>query len=161
MNLKRIILLLNIFLIQKKNNNIYSRAWSIIYGFTPRSDKYKILLNNYFNKEKNFFQFIERKYNSLENLNQIEEFAQYFKKRYFYYNSNSFLWFHLTQKNKINYNLNKNDIEGKLIDIRKEMKSLTILENNANEPLDIDEDKNVLNEIQGKLEGIKNDIEFE
>ena len=62
----------------------------------------------------------------------------------------------MTQKNKINYNLNKNDIEGKLIDIRKEMQSLTILENNANEPLDIDEDKNVLNEIQGKLEGIKN-----
>ena len=82
----------------KKNNNIYSRAWSIIYGLTPSSSTYKILLGNYFIKETSFFQFIEKKYNSLENLNQIEEFTQYFKKRYFYYNSNSFLWFYLTKK---------------------------------------------------------------
>ena len=82
----------------EKNNNIFSRAWSILYGLTPKSNVYKFLLKYYFEKEKKFFNLTEEIYNSLYNLKEIEELINYFKKRFFYYNKNSFLWMNLINK---------------------------------------------------------------
>ena len=93
----------------EKNTNIYSRAWSIIYALTPTNDIYKFLLNNYFEKEKRFFKSVEENYNSIDSLSKIEEICNFYKKRFFYYNKNSFLWKNLIQNLNID-NLNKDDI---------------------------------------------------
>ena len=139
----------------EKNNNIYSRAWSIIYALTPNNEIYKFLLINYFEKEKNFFKFVEGNYNSIDNLGRIEEICNYYKKRFFYYNKNSFLWKNLIESLNID-NLNKDDINNKLIDIRKEIKEIENI-NIQNES----EDKLALINIQNELEKRKYEIEID
>ena len=145
----------------QKNNNIFSRAWSIIYGLNPNSEVYKFLFKYYFDKERKFFEVIEQKYNSLKDLNQIDELIEFLKKRFFYYNKNSFLWMDLIKKKNIDANLNKDDINSKLIDIRKEISNIKILENNSNELETLNEDKMILIKIQQKLEKLKNKIEID
>mgnify|MGYP002622861730 CR=1 FL=1 len=140
----------------EKNNNIYSRAWSILYALTPKNEVYKFLLNFYFEEEKVFFKNVENHYNSLD----FEEIINFYKKRFFYYNKNSFLWLNLNKKLNIDY-LNKDDINSKLIDIRKEIDNLKIVENNGNEQKDVSEDRLVLLEIQNKLEKRRNQIELD
>ena len=90
---------------------------------------------------------IEQKYNSLKDLNQIDELIEFLKKRFFYYNKNSFLWMDLIKKKNIDANLNKDDINSKLIDIRKEISNIKILENNSNELETLNEDKMILRNI--------------
>ena len=143
----------------EKNNSIYSRAWGIIYGLTPKDNVYKFLLKYYFEKESRFFKFIENKYETIDDENKIEEIINYFKIRYFYYNKNSFLWMNLIKKLQIDYNLNKDDINSRLIDIRKEIDNLKILENNADDQKNVSEDKFILSDIQKQLEEKKNQIE--
>ena len=117
-------------------------------------------MKNYFEEEKEFFKFVEKKYNSIDSLNRIEEIIHFFKKRFFYYNKNSFLWNHLIKNLNID-NLNKDDINSKLIDIRKEIDNLKILENNADEQKNVNEDKSKLINIQKELEKRKYDIEID
>ena len=97
-------------------------------------------MKNYFESEKDFFKFIEKEYNSIDSLSRIEEISTFFKKRFFYYNKNSFLWKHLIKNLNID-TLNKDDINSKLIDIIKEIENLKLLENNANEQKNVSEDK--------------------
>ena len=139
----------------EKNNNIYSRAWSIIYALTPKNEIYTFLLKNYFEKEKNFFKFVEEHYNSIDSLGKIEEISNYYKKRFFYYNKNSFLWLELIESLNIE-NLNKDDINSKLIDIRKEIREIENI-NTQNES----EDKLILINIQKELEKRKYEIEID
>lgn len=139
----------------EKNNNIYSRAWSIIYALTPKNEIYKFLLINYFEREKNFFKFVEDNYNSIDNLGRIEEINNYYKKRFFYYNKNSFLWKNLISNLNID-DLNKDDINSKLIDIRKEIQEIEniTIQNES-------EDKLTLINIQKILEKRKYEIEID
>ncbi len=141
-----------------KENNIYSRAWSIIYGLTPESDVYKFLLEYYFEKEKQFFNFIEEKYNSLDDSKKIDEYVEFFKKSFFYYNKKSFLWMNLIDSLNIDY-LNKDEIKSKLMDIRKEIKNLKILENEKN--IKIKEDEMILKDLQNRLQNKINKIEID
>ncbi len=149
------------FFNSEKNNNIFSRAWSILYGLTPNSNAYKFLLKYYFEKEKPFFNFIEEKYNSLDNLKKIDELIEYFKQRFFYYNKNSFLWMNLINKINIDNNLNKDDINNKLIEIGKEITNLTNIEKYEIDAQKINDDKLILIDIQKKLENKKNQIEID
>ena len=143
----------------EKNTNIYSRAWSIIFGLTPKNELYQFLILFYFEEERNFFRFVENKYQHIDET-EIEEIIRYFKIRFFYYNKNSFLWGNKIKNINLN-NLNKDDIESKLIDIRKEIQDLKILENSAHETKDISEDKLNLLEIQKLLEKRKYQIELD
>ena len=93
------------FFNSEKNTNIYSRIWSIIYSLNPKSKIYKFLVKYYFEEEKKFFNFIEKKYESIKNEIEIDENIKFFQNRNFYYNKNSFLWKNLTKNLNID-NLN-------------------------------------------------------
>ena len=147
------------FFNSEKNTNIYSRIWSIIYSLNPKSKIYKFLVKYYFEEEKKFFNFIEKKYESIKNEIEIDENIKFFQNRNFYYNKNSFLWKNLTKNLNID-NLNKEDINSKLIDIRKEISNLKTIENEENGK-NINDDKLILLEIQKNLEQRKNQIEFD
>ena len=112
----------------------------------------------YFEKEKQFFNFVEEKYNSLDDSKKIDEYVEFFKKSFFYYNKNSFLWMNLIDSLNIDY-LNKDDINSKLIDIRKEITKLKILENEKN--IQIREDNMILRDIQNRLQNKLNKIEID
>ena len=129
----------------EKNNNIYSRAWSIIYALSNKKNKnlYQFLLNNYFEKEKNFFEFVEKIFISLKDERRIPEIVEYFKKRFFYYNKKSFLSMKLFGKNIAINNLSKEEIKRKIIDIRKEIVNLEDIEKEGN----LEEQKYIINDL--------------
>ena len=145
------------FFNSQKNTNIYSRIWPIIFSLNHKI--YKFFLEFYFEKEKNLFIFAENKFN-LKNETEIETNIQFLQNRNFYYNKNSFLWKNLT-KNLSFENLNKDDINSKLIDIQKEISNLSRIENAENEPKILDNEKSILLEIQKQFQQKKFQIEFD
>ena len=110
-------------------SGILSRIWSFLYSLNINSEILNYLTNNFLLPEKTFYDIILNDfYLKINNIEDINKYVNFSKQMNFFYEENGFLWMDLIEQ-KIPSDKDQDFYNNLLIEINKEISSLSILKN--------------------------------